>query len=426
MPGARTTEPAVEGEARRRSAPRAWGAFASASFRVYWLSALSFVLGFQVLRVALAWVVYDLTGSPIYLGAMGGVMAAGTLAVTLPGGVIADRVDRRVLLLTTQTLMTVLAVTLVALAALGRLEAWHLLVAAGAVGAIQGIDQPTRTAVIPDLIRDRRDLMSALALGSVVWQGTRIVGPALGGILLAAAGVSATFGVVAAGFAGGALLMAFLRLQRTERERRPVLREMIEGLAFIGRNRLFASLIGLTFVDSLFGAAYVYLLPIYARDILIIGASGMGLLMGVSAAGALTGTLSAALFVGGRWPRVLLLGGAAAFGVGVILFGLSVWLPLSLGVLYLAGAANALSLITNQTILQAAVPEALRGRVMGAFSLTYGLIPLGGLQAGAVTAQFGAPAAVVVGGVIVVLFSLTLVAQPGFGRSVTRAAAAAR
>ena len=409
-----TTEPdrdPVE-EKPRRSVSGVLGAFGYRNFRVYWISAFTFVLGWQILRVVFAWVAYDLTGSALYLGLLGLVQTIGTVSVVLLGGVAADRVNRRVLLFFTQGSMALTVFTMLALSQAGMLEAWHLLAASGVIGVTQGIDQPTRTAIIPALIDDRRLLMNALALGSSVWQGTRIFGPALGGILLDQFGATTTFAAVTVALVGGTMLLGLLRIPTVmERDRGSVIGELFEGLAFIRREQLFRSLILLTFVDSFFGTAYIYLMPVFAVDVFEVGAGAMGVMFGASALGALLGTLSAAFLVHGRWPVHLLLGGAISFGGLVIAFGASNILWLSLGFLFLSGACNSLSMITNQTLLQAAVPEELRGRVMGVFSLTFGLIPAGGFQAGYLADTFNAQFAVIIGGIIVVGFVSILLLQ---------------
>ncbi len=406
-----------------RSAPTSFlGALAVANFRTYWFSAISFVLGWQILRIVLAWEGYELTKSEFYLGLLGLAMGLGTVSVNLIGGVAADRVSRLALLIVTQISMTI-AVTILMVLTFGHILApWHLLAASAAIGIIQGIDQPTRTAVIPALIPDRRLLMNALALGSSVWQGTRVFGPGLGGVLIELVGSAITLGTVTIGFGLGTLMLFFVRIPRAVRQPGNVIRELVDGLMFIARRNLFASLIALTFVDSFFGVAYIQLMPVFATDILKIGANGMGLLMGASAAGALVGTSLAAFWVKGRWPLILLLGGAGLFGVMVVIFALSQILWLSLAALFLSGTFNSLSQITNLTLLQSAVPEELRGRVMGVFSLTYSLIPLGGLQVGALAEWTNTPTAVAIGGTIAALFAVLLALRTGFARAVRQAA----
>ncbi len=412
----------AEAEQQHRAVTSPLGSLAVPNFRNYWFSAVSFVLGWQILRVVIAWEGYELTDSELFLGYLGAVMGIGTVSVNLIGGVAADRVSRLALLITTQFCVTITVTVLMLLTIGDILVPWHLLAASAAIGIIQGIDQPTRTAVVPALIPDRRLLMNALALSSSVWQGTRVFGPGLGGFLIERIGTAATFGSVTLGYGLGTLLLFFVRIPRVDRVPGNVFKELFEGVTFIARRNLFACLILLTFVDSFFGVAYIQVMPVFARDILEVGVEGMGLLLGASAAGGLIGTGLAAFWVKGRWPLVILLGCAGLFGAAVMVFAFSELLWLSLGALFLSGTFNSLSQITNLTLLQSAVPEELRGRVMGVFSLTYSLIPLGGLQVGALAEWLGAPAAVGFGGGVAVMFAIALALRGSFARDVGEAA----
>jgi MFS family permease len=400
------------------------GALQYRDFRYYWFSALSFVLGWQILRMVLNWVGYELTNSAIYLGALGGAMALGTISVSLIGGVIADRINRKILLITTQILMTIAVGVLLFLSFLDTMNSWHLLVASLLIGIIQGIDMPTRSALIPALIPNKKYLMNGLALGSAVWQGTRIFGPSLGGFMIKFIGSTSSFAAVTVTYFIGTILLSRLKIPHISRETGNVIQELKNGLLFISNNALFFNLILLTFVDSFFGIAYMQILPIFAKDILSVGPDGMGLLMGASAAGGLIGTFTAAVVVQGRWPRLMLIGGAALFGTFVLVFAISTNIWLSLITLFFSGIFNSLTMITNQTILQTAVPDELRGRVMGVFSLTYSLIPLGGLQVGILADFLGAEIAVVIGSLVVILFSLSLLLRRQFNDAVKNYATA--
>jgi MFS family permease len=396
----------------------ALGALQYKDFRLYWFSALSFVLGWQILRMILNWVGYELTNSAIYLGVLGGAMAAGTISVSLVGGVIADQINRKRLLIVTQSLMTISIVILVLLSAANFLEPWHLILASVLIGIIQGIDMPTRSALIPALIPNKTYLMNALALGSTIWQGTRIFGPSLGGLMIKFIGDAWTFLSVGVMFFLGTLLLLGLKIPNIDRKPGNMIDELRIGLQFIAGNTLFSNLIILTFVDSFFGIAYMQVLPIYAKDVLDVGPDGMGLLMGASAAGGLIGTFIAAVFVKGRWPRLMLLGGAFIFGLSIFIFSNSTILLISLAALFISGIFNSLTMITNQTILQSAVPDELRGRVMGVFSLTYSMIPLGGLQVGILTDLLNVNWAVMIGSSIVMLFSGFLLTRKNFNKAI--------
>jgi MFS family permease len=396
----------------------ALGALQYKDFRLYWFSALSFVLGWQILRMILNWVGYELTNSAIYLGVLGGAMAAGTISVSLVGGVIADQINRKRLLIVTQSLMTISIVILVLLSAANFLEPWHLVLASVLIGIIQGIDMPTRSALIPALIPNKTYLMNALALGSTIWQGTRIFGPSLGGLMIKFIGDAWTFLSVGVMFFLGTLLLRGLKIPNIDRKPGNMIEELRIGLQFIAGNTLFSNLIILTFVDSFFGIAYMQVLPIYAKDVLEVGPDGMGLLMGASAAGGLIGTFVAAVFVKGRWPRLMLLGGAFIFGLSIFIFSNSTILLISLVALFISGIFNSLTMITNQTILQSAVPDELRGRVMGVFSLTYSMIPLGGLQVGILTDLLNVNWAVMIGSSVVMLFSVFLLTRKNFNKAI--------
>ena len=266
MSSAEQTEVEEASRVESRGAPLSpLGSLAVPNFRNYWFSAISFVLGWQILRIVISWEGYELTNSEIFLGYLGFAMGIGTISVNLIGGVAADRVNRLGLLIATQVCMMITVSILMMLTFGEVLAPWHLLAASVAIGIIQGIDQPTRTAVIPALVPDRRLLMNALALGSSVWQGTRVFGPGLGGVLIELIRSAATFGVVTIGFGVGTILLLFVRIPRVERVPGNVFKELFEGITFVVRRNLFASLILLTFVDSFFGVAYIQLMPVFAR-----------------------------------------------------------------------------------------------------------------------------------------------------------------
>ena len=180
----------------------------------------------------------------------------------------------------------------------------------------------------------------------------------------------------------------------------------IEGVAFIARNPVFGSLIGLTFFNSIFGMSYVILLPVFAREVLHVDSSGFGFLMGISGVGALAGATVVASLGDYRYKGRLLLAGAVGFGVSLVLFSFSTLFLVSLGVLFVSGVANSLYMTTVNTSLQALVPDQLRGRVMGIYSLTWGLLPMGGMIGGAIATVTSAPFAVAVGGALVIATAL--------------------
>lgn len=363
-------------------------------------------------RVAQSWLVYELTGSPLYLGYALAANAIPGIIFNLVGGVFADRLDKRALILFTQGGTGLLILALALLAVFGVVEVWHILVIAFLTGAVEAFDNPARQALYPHLI-DRSVMTSAVALNSSIWQGTRIVAPAIAGFLIDLINTGTALFVSAVGFFIMAVVMIFLRIPPIPQgaPANPA-RALWEGMTFIGRNGVFAFLIGMTFFNSFFGMAYVLLMPVFAVDVLEVGARGQGFLLGVGGVGSLLTTIWLGARGGFQRRGLAIVGGAIAFGLGVIAFGVTShflgWYALALALMVVVGCSNSIYMISIQSSLQLLVPDSVRGRVMGFYSMTWSIMPLGGLQAGALAnvSWIGAPFAVAIGGAAVVLFSL--------------------
>jgi MFS family permease len=383
------------------------------NYRIYWLGMLVAITGMQVQTVAQGWLVYQLTDSTAALGFVGLTQALPTIVLTLFGGVVADRVDRRRLLIGTQTLTALLVFLLATLVAADLVRLWHIFAVALVVGAVQAFDQPARMALVPYLV-PRDDLMNAIAMGSMVWQGSRIVGPSIAGLLIWLMGLAPCFYLTTVGMLTMALALRAVRVPHVAvTGEGNVLRSLAAGVGYIARNPIFTTLIGMTFFNSVFGLSYVTLMPVFARDVLDVGSQGLGFLMGISGVGALIGTATLASLGNVRRKGLLLLAGGCGFGCSVVLFALSRFYPLSLALLFCLGALNSVYMTTVNTLLQSLVPDALRGRVMGIYGLTWSLMPLGGFVSGTVAARFaepavGAPLAVGVGGCLVALMAATM------------------
>lgn len=382
------------------------------NFRIFWLGMVASVLGFQILQVAQLWLTFDLTHSYLKLGFVGASAAVPQILLSLFGGVIADRVDRRRLLQVTQGLMALLMFALALLVYLHLITFEYLVALALLMGVLGGLGQPSQQAMVPYLI-DRRDLMNAVALTSAVWQGTRIIGPGIGGVIIDLLGPALCFTVTGIGFLIMVATLAVLRLQPAETpvRRGAFFQEMRGGLSFIRRDTLFFSLIGLSFFNAFFGMAYIGIMAGFAKEVLDLGGTGLGILVGASGIGALAGTLTIGSLGGLRRRGWLIIGGSLLFGSFLILFAFSRIFPLSLFLLVLVGAANSTYMVALMTQLQVSVPDALRGRVMGVFGMTYSMMPLGSLPMGTVASFFGSPVAVALGGGMVILFSLAVAAR---------------
>lgn len=373
------------------------------NYRLYWLGQLSSVLALNMELAAQAWLVFLLTDSPLMLGMAGVAYAVPRVSLVLVGGAIADRADKRRIMVLTQSLLAVAYLVLGILVLTERIAFWHVLVFAFNSGFLRAFDRPSRYALLPEMV-PREELANAVALGSSVWQACRLVGPGLAGVLIYWVGVGYTFVACFVSSVVAVALWAFIRT-------RPVVAtaqggmwsNIVVGLDFVRRNQLFYSLLGLTFFNSVFGMSYVILLPVFARSILGVDARGFGLLQSFSGVGALLGTLTVAYLAqaGRRGWQVLI--GSATFGALLMLFAYSSWFPLSLGLIFFLGLFNQIYLTSINTILQLNLPYDLRGRVLGLFGLTWDLMPLGGAVAGAVAEYAGAPAAVALGGLLVAM-----------------------
>ena len=363
--------------------------------------------------VTQSWLMYDLTGREWSLGVLGLVLAVPTISLSLFGGAAADRLNQRWLIMGSQATSALLVGALATLVFAGAVQMWHVLVIAFLGGAVQTFDGPARMALYPHLI-DRKDLMNAVALNNVVWQGTRLVGPVLAGFLIAAGGMALPLYITAACFLAMAVAIKLIRAPRTTgAQGRNVLANIAEGVGFVRSNSLFSSLIGLSYLNGFFGLSYILLLPIFAKDILEVGAQGLGIMNGVSGVGALV-AIGFLTFRGDiQHKAVPLLGGAILFGVSLMLFAVSSSYYLSLLVLFLGGGAVAIHMMTIQTVIQARVPDRLRGRVMGIYSLTYSMAALGAFPAGFLAALLSVRFAVGFGGFVLAVCTLLIaVSQP--------------
>jgi MFS family permease len=379
-------------------------------YRNYWFGTLASVTGFQMFQFGQLWLIYELTESPLYLGYVGLAQAIPAIVLNLVGGVVADRFNRRILILSTQILNSVLIAILATLTLLDQVEVWHVLSIAFCSGAVNAFDQPARQAIYPTLITPSV-MTSAVALNSAIWQGVRIIAPALAGFIIAAAGTSTVFYIGSAGFVVMAIVMLRLSVPPSEeRADTSPFRDLVQGLKFIKDNFIFTFLIGMTFFNSFFGMSYMTMMPVFAVDILKVGAEGQGQLLSISGLGALLITL----FLGSRsnlgHEGLRVVGGAVLFGLAVAAFALTSHFvgsfSLALTLMFIVGVCSSVYMIAIMTSLQLMVPDTMRGRVMGFYSMTWSILPLGGMQAGAIANAIGAHWALVIGGAAVVLFAL--------------------
>jgi len=381
-------------------------------FRRFWLSRLASTAAGQMLMVALGWQMYDLTGSAWDLGLVGLAQFVPALLLALPAGHQVDRSDRRRVLAVVLALQAAVALLLVAATGAGWMGRGALLAVSLALGALRAWQMPASQALLPQLVPLTR-LPQALALSSAALQGAIIAGPALGGALYAAgqrfggalpgggagAGAAAVYGLSALGFAVALACVARLAARPAPPGREPAsLAALSAGLRFIWQRPVVLGAVSLDLFAVLLGGATA-LLPIFARDLLHTGPEGLGLLRAAPAVGALAMSLWLARRPVQRHSGAWLLGAVAVYGATMVVFGLSTRLGLSLAALAVSGAADMVSVVIRQSLVQLATPDAMRGRVSAVNSVFIGASnQLGEFESGATAALFGPVASVVLGG----------------------------
>src|SRR5207247_1352172 len=265
------------------------------NYRLYWLGLVCYVLGHRAEYVTFAWMVWEVSHDPLYLGYLGLAQGVPLVVFQLFGGVLADRVNRLRLLIGTQVLTAATLAAAFALSVTGRVSVEHLLALAALSSTSRAFDEPTRLSLIPQLVeRDR--LANAIALGSIPWQASRMIGPSVTGILIAAFGGTVGFGLAAGASVGALLLYSRLRLRAdpSQSAHAHMARQLLEGLSFVAHDFVFAALIGLALFNAVFGLSYVTLLPIFADWYFNAGSIGYGLLNAAHGIGAFVGTLTVA------------------------------------------------------------------------------------------------------------------------------------
>jgi MFS family permease len=393
---------AVETHSGSQRLRQALSALRHRNYRLYWLGQLSSVLAQNMEGVAQGWLVLELTNSPLLLGVAGLAFAAPTIALTLLGGVVADRADRRRIMILSQTVSAVTFFLLANLILLEWIVYWHVIVFASLSGCVRAFDRPSRMALLPQMV-PKEDIANAVAVGGTIWQLNRLVGPAMAGILIYMIGIGPTYYFCFAASLSAVMLWLGIRLNTpaSAPSAGGMMQHMAEGLNFIRKNEIYFIFIAIIFFNSAFGMSYLVLMPVFARHVLDVGSRGFGFLQSVGGAGALVGVLAVAWFSHSRRKGVQALTGALIFGILLMMFAASMSYPLSLALAFLLGVASQFYMTTISTVLQVNLPNELRGRVMGIYGLAWELMPVGGMIAGGVAEFAGAPLAVGFGGFMV-------------------------
>jgi len=378
------------------------------NYRLWFTGQLLSLIGTWMQITAQGFLVFELTQSPVYLGYVGFAAGIPSIVLMLFGGVIADRVARRNLLIITQSAMMILAIILAALTFSGTMQAWHIVLLALALGTANAFDAPAAQAFVLELV-DRKDLPNALALNATLFNLATVVGPTVAGLTYAAFGAAWCFTINAISFL--AVIVALLRMRLPAREltrrAQSALNQVKEGLRYTLAHPILRTLIAVPAVAILFSTAYATLLPAWAVDVLGGNATTNGLLQSARGAGSLLGALMIAA-VGhlGRQGRWLTIGTFVYPGL-LLVFAAVRWVPLSFLVLAGVGWGGMLVYNMSNTLLQLHVSDEMRGRVMSISAMTvFGGMPLGSLWSGALAQAIGPPLTIVAGALIMLAFAV--------------------
>jgi MFS family permease len=379
----------------------AWRALRHRNFRLFFTGQSVSLVGTWMTRIATSWLVYRLTGSALLLGFVGFAGQIPTFLLAPFAGVWVDRLNRRNLLVWTQALAAVQSLALAALTIAKVVNIQEILALSVMQGLINAFDMPGRQAFLIQMVEDKQDLGNAIALNSSMVNMARLVGPAIAGLIIAAVGEGYCFAIDGVSYLAviASLLMMHVTVAPMRRATASMLEQLREGWTYVANFVPIRTILTLFAVISLMGMPFVVLMPIFASQVLHGGPHTLGYLMGASGVGALVSALSLAVRKSVRGLVSMIQISAVVFGSGLILFGLSRNLTLSLLLMLVVGFGMMQGLAASNTVIQTLVPEDKRGRVMSYYTVAFvGMAPFGSLLAGALAHRFGAPHAVMITG----------------------------
>jgi MFS family permease len=406
-----TNESQSRGTAARESTglSHAWRALRHRNFRLFFGGQSISLIGTWMTRVATSWLVYRLTKSPLLLGTVGFAGQIPTFLLAPLAGVIVDRVDRRKVLVWTQALAMVQSLALAALTLSDRINISEVLVLSAMQGIINAFDMPGRQSFMIRMVEDRADLSNAIAINSSMVNMARLVGPSLAGLLIAATNEGWCFLIDGVSYIAVivSLLMMRIRHEQPQHAGAGTLEQLRQGWVYVSESVPIRSILLLFSVLSLMGWPFMVLMPVFAAQVLHGGPHTLGFLTGAVGVGSLVSALSLVVRKSVRGLLKMIPIAAAVFGAGLISFGLSKNLWLSLPVMLVTGFGMMQGLTASNTILQTLVDEQMRGRVMSYYTMAFvGMAPFGSLLAGGLAHAIGAPRTVIVSGIACMLGSL--------------------
>jgi MFS family permease len=399
------------------------------NFQLFFTGQLISLVGTWMQSVAQSWLVYRKTGSSLLLGSVGFASQIPVFLVAPLGGIVADRNSRHRIVIGTQIASMALALVLAALTLSHRIQVWHIFVLAALLGVVNAFDIPGRQSFLVDMV-GKEDLMNAIALNSSMFNGARIIGPAIAGILVAKIGEGWCFLVNALSYIAVIIGLLMMKVQRPVYHAPPgsPLDHIIAGFSFARRTTPIRNILLLLGVVSLVAMPYSVLMPVFANNLVKGGVAGLGMFMGskddpravglgvlmcATGVGALLGALTLATRSGvhglGRWVAF----SCGGFGISLALFSISKSFWLSTALLVPVGFGMMLGMSSSNTLIQVMVPDPLRGRIMAVYSMMFmGMAPFGAFLGGALADRLGAPVTVAMGGVVAVgaaaIFGLNL------------------
>lgn len=390
--------------------PRTFAALSNRDYRLLWLGTLGSFTAMQMQQIARGYLAYDLSGSAAVLGVVGLSFGLPQLILSLFGGVLADRVRKRNLLLVTQVATGLVALATAILVGTGLITIWQLIILGVLQGTIFSFNMPTRQAFLAELVGPA-EMMNAIALNNAGMNVTRIFGPALAGFFISVPfiGLSNVFFFMAACYLVPVVMLFQIRPRyaANARVKAPMIQEFMSGMRYIARHEVLGMLLLLGLVPIILGFPYQMLLPVFASDAVHnVGARGLGLMSAFTGCGALIGALVVASSTGVRRRGRMQLAAGAAFGVSLLVFGAAPGFPLALAALTMVGFSGSVYQSLNSTLIMASSEPAFYGRVMSVNMMGFSLMPIAALPIGAIADHVGAPQTIAVAGALVTLFVL--------------------
>jgi MFS family permease len=377
------------------------------NFQLFFGGQLISLIGTWMQTVAQSWLIYKMTGSSLLLGSVGFASQFPVFLIAPLGGTAADRTNRRRVIIVTQALSMLLALILGVLTLTGMVKEWHIFVLAALLGVVNAFDIPGRQAFLVDMV-GKEDLLNAIALNSSMFNGARIIGPAIAGILVARIGEGWCFIANSVSYIAVITGLLMMQIDCPPRSKgNSPLEDILEGFRFVSETKPIRALLLLLGLVSLVGMPYTVLMPIFADRVLHSGARGLGILMGCTGVGALLGAATLAVRRGVKGLGRLVAVTCGTFGVSLLAFSFSRNFWLSAALLLPVGFSMMLQMASSNTLIQSMVPDSLRGRVMAVYSMMFmGMAPFGALFGGALADRLTAPTTVAIGAVASVMGAL--------------------